>query len=108
MMAGSMSPGAGGAGGRQQGTHHIEPSHHTQATACRTAAADRPSRRITHSPQRVPIIRPSRGVSPMVVSTLRPAATAHIELPAPRWHSTRLHSPAGLPSSAAARPVRYR
>lgn len=34
-------------------------------------------------PQRVPIISPSSGVKPIVVSVDRPPATAHMLLPAP-------------------------
>lgn len=36
-------------------------------------------------PLRVAITSPSSGVKPMVVSTLRPAAMAQREQPAPRW-----------------------
>ena len=36
-------------------------------------------------PLRVPIIRPSSGVKPMVVSMLFPPRTAASEAPLPRW-----------------------
>ena len=36
-------------------------------------------------PERVPIMRPSSGVNPMVVSTLFPSRTAASEAPLPRW-----------------------
>ena len=38
----------------------------------------------SRSPHRVPMIKPSSGVKPMLVSTDRPLATALIEQPAPR------------------------
>ena len=40
-------------------------------------------------PQRVPIIRPSSGVKPMVVSTHFPSRTAAMEAPLPRWQMIR-------------------
>ena len=40
-------------------------------------------------PLRVPIIRPSSGVKPMVVSTLFPSRTAASEAPLPRWQMIR-------------------
>ena len=36
-------------------------------------------------PGRVPIGRPSSAVKPIVLSTLRPPSSAHIEAPLPRW-----------------------
>ena len=39
-------------------------------------------------PLRVAMTRPSSGVKPMVVSTLRPPCTAASEAPAPRWQVT--------------------
>ena len=48
-------------------------------------------------PLRVPIISPSRGVSPMVVSTLRPLSTAVQEQPLPRWAVMIAWSSAGRP-----------
>ena len=40
------------------------------------------------APDRVPIIRPSRGVKPIVVSMLRPFRIAAIEQPLPKWQLT--------------------
>ena len=40
------------------------------------------------SPQRVPMISPSAGVKPMVVSTERPWSTAQRDEPLPRWQLT--------------------
>ena len=37
---------------------------------------------------RVPIIRPSTAVKPIVDATLRPSRSAHIEAPLPRWAIT--------------------
>ena len=36
-------------------------------------------------PERVPMMTPSRGVMPMLVSTHLPPSTAAMELPLPRW-----------------------
>ena len=41
-------------------------------------------------PLRVPIIRPARGVKPMVVSTHLPSFTAVMEEPFPKWQTTIL------------------
>ena len=51
-------------------------------------------------PQRVPMIRPSSGVKPIVVSTTRPSRTAHSEEPLPKWQLTSL--PASPPNSSFA------
>ena len=40
------------------------------------------------SPQRVPMISPSAGVKPIVVSTERPWSTAQSDEPLPRWQLT--------------------
>ena len=40
-------------------------------------------------PQRVPIIRPSSGVRPIVVSRHTPSSMAASEAPLPRWHESR-------------------
>ena len=56
-------------------------------------------------PERVPIIRPSIGVSPIDVATDRPSSTAVTEQPLPRWATTRASSLAGRPSNSAARRV---
>ena len=53
-------------------------------------------------PLRVPIITPSSGVRPMVVSTLLPFRTAVHEQPLPRWAVTRAWSAAGSPASPSA------
>ena len=42
------------------------------------------------SPERVPIIRPSRGVRPIEVSTHLPPIDAEIDAPFPRWHTITL------------------
>ena len=56
-------------------------------------------------PQRVPMGRPSRGVSPMEVSTHLPALEQLTLEPFPRWQVMTFAS--GLPSSSRARPVTY-
>ena len=56
-------------------------------------------------PDRVPIIRPSRGVSPIEVATDRPFRTAVTEQPLPRCATTRASREADRPSNSAARPV---
>lgn len=66
--------------GRQRPQHEEQHSGHnilssTSGNACPVGTAG--------SPQRVPIIRPSSGVKPIVVSMDRPPATAHMLLPAP-------------------------
>ena len=38
-------------------------------------------------PERVPIMMPSSGVNPMLVSTLLPSATAVTDAPFPRWQT---------------------
>ena len=53
-------------------------------------------------PLLVPIISPSRGVTPMVVSNDLPPLTAVIDEPFPRWQVTILSSSGFLPSIAAA------
>jgi hypothetical protein len=40
------------------------------------------------APRRVPIIRPSTAVKPIVFATLRPSFTAHMLAPLPRWAKT--------------------
>ena len=52
---------------------------------------------------RVPIIKPSSGVKPTVVSTHWPPRTAEAEQPWPRWQITRRNSSTGRPSISAAR-----
>ena len=54
-------------------------------------------------PERVPMIRPSRGVKPMVVSTDLPPSTAVIEEPLPRWQVMIYRSLMSLPISSAKR-----
>ena len=46
---------------------------------------------------------PSNGVKPIVVSTLRPASTAAMEHPPPRWHETRRRSSGGTTEQLARR-----
>lgn len=53
------------------------------------------------SPERVPITSPSKGVSPMEVSTHRPPRTADADAPLPRWSTITLTSSGALPSSSA-------
>ena len=55
------------------------------------------------APQRVPIIRPSSGVKPIVVSTGTPWSTAVMEQPLPRWQVIRRISLKSSPRIAAAR-----
>ena len=50
----------------------------------------------SRAPQRVPIGRPSTAVKPIVLATLRPADSAHMLAPLPRWQTTV------RPSAAAA------
>ena len=57
-------------------------------------------------PQRVPMMRPSSGVSPIVVSRHSPFFTAASEEPLPRWQVTRLTFFRGFFSHAAAAWVR--
>ena len=54
------------------------------------------------SPDRVPITRPSSGVSPIDVSTERPPSIAVTEAPLPRWNTICLSSASGRPRNAAA------
>ena len=49
-------------------------------------------------PQRVPMMMPSSGVRPMVVSKHLPSLTAEMEEPFPRWQVTIL-VPSALPPS---------
>src|SRR5712691_6812897 len=44
------------------------------------------------APVRVPMTRPSTGVKPIVVATLRAASIAHRLAPLPRWATTSLPS----------------
>ena len=53
-------------------------------------------------PERVPIMRPSSGVKPMVVSMDFPWLTAVMEPPLPKWHVMRPKSRSGRPSRFAA------
>ena len=55
------------------------------------------------SPLLVPIIRPSRGVRPMEVSTDFPWSTADTEAPLPRWHTIIFRSFLSFPSSSPTR-----
>ena len=54
------------------------------------------------SPERSPMTSPSRGVSPMLVSTLFPAATAVMLHPFPKWQLMKEVSSKGFPISFAA------
>ena len=54
------------------------------------------------SPERVPIIRPSSGVRPMVVSTDCPSRIAAMEAPLPRWQVIKLVWSMGSPSRLTA------
>ena len=45
--------------------------------------------------------RPSSGVSPIVVSILRPCSTAHIDAPDPRWQTMAFTAVTGLPNAFA-------
>ena len=56
-------------------------------------------------PQRVPITRPARGVSPIVVSTTCPFRIAASEEPFPRWQVTRFTLLSGFLSHFAAAQV---
>ncbi len=58
-------------------------------------------------PERVPIMSPSSGVNPMVVSMLTPPRIAASEHPLPRWQVTSLRSERFRPSHCAARPAQY-
>ncbi len=55
------------------------------------------------APQRVPIMRPSKGVSPMEVSTATPWSMAEMEQPLPRWQVMSFKSSMGSSMKAAAR-----
>ena len=68
----------------------------TGARALR-ARARRPGSTV---PERVAMTRPSSGVKPMVVSTLRPSSTAASEAPAPRWQVMIRRPASGRPSSS--------
>ncbi len=58
------------------------------------------------SPQRVPIINPSKGVRPMVWSMALPARMQDMLQPLPKWRVIRFGR--GLPISSAARMATYR
>jgi len=58
-------------------------------------------------PERVPIMIPSSGVNPMLVSTLFPFATAVTEAPLPRWQTMSRDELGGTRSIWAARHVEY-
>lgn len=61
------------------------------------------------APERVPIMKPSSGVRPMVVSITRPSLTAAMEEPLPKWQvMIRVPSPSGLPKSSQQRALTYR
>ena len=53
------------------------------------------------SPERVPITSPSKGVSPMEVSTHFPPRTAEADAPLPRCSTITFTSSGDLPSSFA-------
>ena len=53
-------------------------------------------------PERVPIIMPSSGVKPMLVSTLLPFSTAVTDAPFPRWQTISRDEFGG--NAATARP----
>ena len=59
------------------------------------------------SPDRVPMTRPSSGVRPIEVSTLRPPRTAQADAPLPRCSVTRSTESTGLPRTSAAFAVTY-
>ena len=52
-------------------------------------------------PERVPIIKPSRGVKPIDVSITLPWSTAAIDEPLPRWQVIILRSLMSLPILSA-------
>ena len=52
----------------------------------------------SRSPEREPMITPSRGVRPMDVSTHLPPLIADSDEPLPRWQMTNLQSSGFLPS----------
>ena len=54
-------------------------------------------------PERVPIMIPSSGVKPIVVSMLLPPLTAASEQPLPRWQVISFSSSIGRSSRRAAR-----
>ncbi len=58
-------------------------------------------------PERVPIMMPSSGVNPMLVSTLLPLRTAVTDAPFPRWQTISRDEFAGTCNSSAARRVEY-
>ena len=81
----------------------------SSSSACCTGPSARPPYCCTHStspgsmlPARVAITRPSSGVIPIVVSTLRPPRTAQSDAPAPRCAVTSARSSGARPSRAAA------
>ncbi len=64
----------------------------------------------SRSPERVPMTRPSAGVSPMLVSTTRPPWMAAMLQPLPRWHVTIRDASRETPflaSMSRAMPVTY-
>ncbi len=63
--------------------------------SCSSSQSRRPRSTL---PDRVAITRPSSGVNPMVVSTLRPSTTAARDAPAPRWHVTMRSPRSGRPT----------
>ena len=60
------------------------------------------------SPDRVPIIRPSSGVRPILVSMDFPPSSAAMLTPLPRWHMIILTLFRGFPSKPAALWLTYR
>ena len=78
-----------------------------RARSCSSSHSTRPG---SIEPDRVAITRPSSGVKPMVVSTLRPSTTAASDAPAPRWQLTIRSSSAATPDEfgCAAHAVRVR
>ena len=59
------------------------------------------------SPERVPITRPSMGVSPIDVSTGRPPTIADADAPLPRCSTIWLSVSSGTPRKAAACSLTY-
>ena len=55
------------------------------------------------APDRVAMTKPSSGVSPIVVSMLRPPRMAAIDAPEPRWHETMRRPEPEPPATAGAR-----
>ena len=58
-------------------------------------------------PERVPIIKPSNGVNPIVVSKTRPSCTAVMEEPLPKWQVISFNLSIGFPIISAQRWLTY-